>query len=440
MRIGFVSFSWTGSFDGGFAIDKMNATIAMLSRYGEVIAPERPICTVEEAREVAALLEAGHLDALILQQGTFCSAEPLPVVVERIQAPIAVWAVQEPYNGGRVVANSLVGANLIASLLTNLDRPYRYFYGDPDEAAVIREVETFLTAARTVRTLKTTRVGLAGSRAPGFYLMGADDMGLRRQVGPEIVHIDLSEIFHGPEPAPEEIAAVQDGLAQRVANTREQSPEHLYKVARTIVRLRELVRQIGLTCVALKNWPEFDPGYGVAADAVLSVLTSEGIVAGCEGDLHGTLTGVMLQEVSGGGLTFLTDLVQVDRQADTGILWHAGVAPMEMAAEGQEIKFTNVGSVGMNLEFVLKPGRITIARLGIVKGRYRLLVTGGESLPTDMLVRGAMTKVKFDAPGQKVLDTIMLGGWEHHVSIVYGDVQDELAEVARQLGIECVRI
>jgi L-fucose isomerase-like protein len=440
MRIGFVSFSWTGGFDGGFAVDKMNATIALLSRFGEVIAPDHPICTVEEAQKVAALLEAGRVDALILQQGTFCSAEPLPVVVERIQAPIAVWAVREPYNGGRVVANSLVGINLMASVLTNLDRPYRYFYGDPDEAPVIHEVETFLTAARTVRKLKTTRVGLAGSRAPGFYLMGADDMALRRQVGPEILHIDLSELFYGPEPSPEEIAAVKAGLAQRVANAEAQAPENMYKVARAIARLRQLVRQNGLTCVALKNWPEFDPGYGVAADAVLSVLTSEGIVAGCEGDLNGTITGVMLQEASGGGLTFLTDMVQVDQQANTGILWHAGVAPMEMAADGQQINFSDVGSVGMNLEFVLKPGRITIARLGIIKGRYRLLVTGGESLPTEMIVRGAMTVVKFDAPARQVLDTILLGGWEHHVSMVYGDVQDELVEVARQLGIEAVRI
>ncbi|MGE5675722.1 MAG: hypothetical protein ACM3XM_17875, partial [Mycobacterium leprae] len=175
-------------------------------------------------------------------------------------------------------------------------------------------------------------------------------------------------------------------------------------------------------------------------DFVLSQLTSEGIVAGCEGDLNGTITGVMLQEVTGGGLSFLTDLVQVDRETNTGILWHAGVAPIEMAADPGQVRFYDVGNVGMNLEFVLKPGRITIARLGMSKGKYRLLVTGAEALPSTMLVRGAVVQVRFDAPSSSLLDTILLGGWEHHVSMCYGDVQEELAEVARQLGIELVRI
>lgn len=439
MRIGFVPLAWDGNFDFQFAVDRMVETRELLARYGEVIGPDRPISSRPEGQEAAHQLEAAHVDCLILQQGTFCSADPLPVIVDRLRVPIAIWAVKEPFQGSRLVANSLCGIQLMASVLTRLGRRYRYFYGDPDETACAQAVDNFLKAASAVSRLHTMRIGLAGSRAPGFYPLAADELALRAQVGPEVVHVDLSEILGGPEPAAGETAEARSELERSVANAAAAPGEKLDKISRAVARSREVARHQGLDALAMKCWPEFLNNYGVAACPIVSRLATDGVAAGCEGDVNGAVTSALLRELTEGGLTFAADLIKVDPADNTGILWHCGAAPVELAAPDATVKFGfDFSGVGMNLEFTLKPGRVTVARLGYRDGRYRLLVAGGESLPTPLLARGTMALVRFDAPAQKLLDTIVMGGWEHHFSLVYGDVTAVLTEVAALLGIECV--
>ncbi|MHB8756478.1 MAG: L-fucose/L-arabinose isomerase family protein [Bacillota bacterium] len=439
MRIGLVTLAWDGNFDFQFALDKMTATRALLARHGEVVGPERPISSRSEGQQAAKLLEEAHIDCLILQQGTFCAADPLPAIVERLPVPIAIWAVREPFDGGRLVANSLCGIQLMASVLTRLGRPYRYFYGNPDEPACTQAVENFVRAAAAVSRLRTMRIGLAGSRAPGFYPLAVDELALRAQVGPEIVHVDLSEILGGPEPAAGETTKARSELERSVTNAAAAPVEQLDKVSRAVARSREVVQRQGLDALAVKCWPEFLNNYGVAACPIVSRLATDGVAAGCEGDVNGAVTSALLQELTDGGLTFAADLIKVDPTDNTAILWHCGAAPVELAATDATVKFGfEFSGVGMNLEFTLKPGRVTVARLGFRDGRYRLLVARGESLPTPLLARGTMALVRFDASAQKLLDTIVLDGWEHHFSLVYGDVAGVLVEVAALLGLEYV--
>lgn len=441
MRIGFVSLSWTGGFDGQFAVAQMNRTRELLATFGEVVGPLAPLSEVPEARQAAAELQAGDIDILILQQGTFCSAEPLPILVERLQAPIILWALEEPFDGGPVVANSLCGVQLMASVLYRLERRYDCLYGDPAALQTQERLGVLLTAARMWARLKRVRVGLAGSRAPGFYPLDVDELLLRRVIGPELVHLDLSEIFFGIEPSAAQLQEAEADLLDHVHNAAAMPPVKLTKVARAVAVFRQIVARHDLDCVAVKCWPEFLDGYGVAACTTLSRLGSGGMVAGCEGDVNGTLTSFILQELRGQQPTFLADLIKIDAQSNTGMLWHCGVAPIEMAAPAGAVNFgTEFGGVGMNLEFALKPGRVTIARLGAARGRYRLLVTSGEALSTPLLAKGTMALVRFDPSVEDLLARILQDGWEHHVSMVYGDVAEELAALGRMLGIEVERV
>src|SRR5690606_24494348 len=142
-----------GNFDGERAYHKLTEARAFLSCRGQVVGPDAVIASAREAREAVYLLEQEAIDVLFILQAAFCGAEPLPVLVERLAVPIALWAVREPFNGGRVVANSLCGVQLMASTLAHLGRRYRYFYGDPEEPETAAAVDAFLSAARVVRRL-----------------------------------------------------------------------------------------------------------------------------------------------------------------------------------------------------------------------------------------------------------------------------------------------
>ena len=64
----------------------------------------------------------------------------------------------------------------------------------------------------------------------------------------------------------------------------------------------------------------------------------------------------------------------------------------------------------------------------------------GTAIDTDMFVRGNPLKVVFDAGNKRVHDETFYGGFEHHYSLCYGDVTEELLAFCRAMDIEPVLV
>ena len=90
------------------------------------------------------------------------------------------------------------------------------------------------------------------------------------------------------------------------------------------------------------------------------------------------------------------------------------------------------------MEFALKPGRITIARLSEASGDFRLVIGSAEVLKAPLSFSGTSGVVRFERPIADILDTIMKQGLEHHFSITYGDYTAALHALAKQLGLEVI--
>ena len=99
---------------------------------------------------------------------------------------------------------------------------------------------------------------------------------------------------------------------------------------------------------------------------------------------------------------------------------------------------STVPTKGVINEFPLKEGRVTVARLGEKRdgSGFRMLIMTGTGLDTDMFVRGNPLKVKFDAGNKRVHDVVFYEGFEHHFSLAYGDLTEELSAFCRAMDIE----
>jgi L-fucose isomerase-like protein len=168
----------------------------------------------------------------------------------------------------------------------------------------------------------------------------------------------------------------------------------------------------------------------------MSMMTNNLIPCSCEADINGTVTQLILQTLSG-GTAFGTDLVHMDMKAETAVLWHCGLAPLAMAdplVKPRGIVHTN-RKLPLLMEFTLKPGTVTLARLSEATTHFELVIGKGEMLRSEKQFSGTSGLLQFDNPIAKVLDTIMTHGLEHHVSLTYGDYTAELAVIARYLKI-----
>jgi len=443
LRIGFVPIA-RPTFDTALAAEATARARHHLRTQGwELCGPEEMVMDLEAAQAVAIGLKEYPPDLLLLFQATFSDSTVSVVLAEAIDAPLLLWALPEEPSGGRLRLNSLCGINLSAFSLKEAGRPFRYVYASPEDPAVLLQVESLARAGRALRTLRQTRVGVIGQHPDGFDPCHYDAGRLSKLLGVEVVPFELPAFFDMVRSQPAERVEVQlASLSQTLTNLSELDQKAVRGTLSTLEALRDLSQAQGLGGLAVRCWPEFFTEMGCAACGAMSMMSDDGVPCSCEADVNGTLTQLILQAVRG-GTAFGTDLVIADAENDTVVFWHCGLAPLSMADPDVQPRGTihSNRKLPLLMEFSLKPGRVTIARLSESKGAgYRLVVGRGEMLARPNSFSGTSGVCHLDSRVQDVLDVIMYEGLEHHYSITYGDCYDSLLDLAEVLQLPVVQL
>ena len=440
------------TFDVPLAQAVADGVLKSLEDQGIKVVGTKSTLIMDEAAAAQAHegLKAADFDALILLQASFADssiAVDLAQTASQRRIPIILWAVPDARDGGRLRLNSLCGINLAAHALQLRQIRYDYLHESPQSPQAISQISSWAMAGRTLRRLTETRIGLIGERPAGFDTcdFSADD--LNTLFGVTVAPIKLEMLLQQAVVAPQiQRNAFVEQVSQYADNLQELDADAVNGTAGVYAALRGVIETHDLAGVAVRCWPEFFTELGCAACGAMSMLNEERCPASCEADVNGTLTSLLLQHLSGHS-AFITDLVSVDTNDDTAVLWHCGLAPIEMADPAGQI----IGTVHSNrklpllFEFPLKPGRVTVARLhriGGATGRYayQLVIGGGEMLRAAKSFDGTSGVIRFDAPANVVLDRIMEHGLEHHFNITYGDVRHGLRAIAKLLDIAVIEL
>jgi L-fucose isomerase-like protein len=404
----------------------------------------------EGAQAAIEALEESGIDLLILLQASFADSTMAVSVTRSVAGrgiPLLLWAVPDTRDGGRLRLNSLCGINLAGHALTQQGIRYQYLHLAADDPEALSMVGRLARAGSARRQLQQVRIGLIGEHPAGFETCAYDADHLETLFGAQVVPLALDSTLHSAATAGSEGRSAFLERAGRYASNLDQLDQRaLQGTAGVHVALEEAVAGHRLNGVAVRCWPEFFTELGCAACGAMSMLNEEMCPASCEADVNGTLTSILLQTLSG-SQAFITDLVSIDAQDNSGVLWHCGLAPVSMADPDEPV----VGTVHSNrklpllFEFALKPGRVTIARLhrsALKNGLadYRLVIGGGEMLRAPKSFGGTSGVIRFDSPASEVLDVVMNRGLEHHFNITYGDVREELRVFADLVGLEVIEL
>ena len=161
------------------------------------------------------------------------------------------------------------------------------------------------------------------------------------------------------------------------------------------------------------------------------------MIFACEGDVDCALT-MLCHAAAGAPTPFMADLSQVNEEENTALMWHCGVAPRSLCAADctPTLDTYFAGGKGVTAGFVMKTGRVELARLDSVNGNYRLYLEKGEAVPMEKLLTGTYAKVKFDRPASEVTDRVIVNGLAHHVSMIYGSLSATFTIFAKLTNTE----
>jgi L-fucose isomerase-like protein len=405
----------------------------------QLIAVEKQVIEQPDADAAIAELRAAHVDALVILSGTFALGGLAQRLAQAFAGlPILLWAWPEPQEQtGKLRLNSLVGAHVNASNLYKLGYRPLTLYAALDDPRAARTVTQFARVAGIRRDLQTLRLAFIGGHAPGFENLAVDKFALRRALGVEIIDVGLETIVARARAiAADRVTAGKPDMLKPFDDVSEVNETKGDLFTALILAMRDLAAEGRFGAMTLKCWGDLVAAYGIAGCGVVSVLTDMGLFTGCEGDIMGTLSMLIAKRLTGVH-PFLTDFASVDEATNTGMLWHGGCAPVSLARQDQPRHLFShfAAGKGLTVGFALKPGRVTILRLGDDGRNLRMIAATAESLESEMEVRGTLTRVRFDSNAMAFLNEMLGHGWEHHLVMAYGEIVPELEMLCRALNV-----
>lgn len=413
----------------------------------ELIVPDQLITDMEAAQAAVRQISSESIDLLVIFQATFADSTMVTALAKATQAPLFLWAIPEALNGGRLRLNSLCGINLAGHALTLQQRRYSYSYAPPDDAATLQRIQELAAAGYVQRRLKSARLGVIGEHPPGMDSCHLDQPLLESRLGLKIQQVDLNEVFERAKQTPQaDLAHVHVLLASRLNNLSQLDQNPLMGTLSVYNALKKIADELQLDALAVRCWPEFFTQMGCAACGAMSML-SDGfdqqipIPCSCEADVNGTITQLILQWLANAP-AFGTDIVAMDFEKDVVALWHCGLAPLSMADPDVQPRGTIHSNrrVPLVMEFPLKPGPVTIARLSQATGELRLVLGRGEMIAAPPPFSGTSGTLRMAKPAQDFFDDLLQEGLEHHISLTYGDYLAPLTALAGLLDLPVFRL
>jgi len=464
-RIGLLATAGSAYFEEGLcmfdlkeALSKgVSEAVEILREKIEVIYPGL-VTNLKEAERVTAKFRDEEIDLLIICEALWTEdAIPLVVVDGLKDVPLLAWmyaptkGIPEDLDGlGMLKIAGINGTVEITYTLKRIGRKFGFVFGLPQEDKVLREISEYAQAAALVKKLRSSHVGWLPYRCGWMEDTFQDEFRLTRQIGPKVSHVSVLELISEMDQVPEEeIEARVEGW-KRDYRIVEPDDEELFKAAKLTLGLERIVDKYKFNAISIMSFMELTAATGITPFAPIEKLEDRGIMVGAEGDLSAAVAMMILHELTGEPVQF-AEFMAFDKEENTVLVGHsapAGVrmarSPKEVSLRGfvcplQNISLPGFPAHGVSVEYIAKPGKVTMLNITCTPEGYKFVIFRGEALdtpPRPMNMPHAI--VKLERPLDEFFNDLIYEGMEHHFGLVHGDVVGQLEKLADLLGVKKV--
>jgi len=389
----------------------------------------KPARSDEEAIHTVRELTNQQPDALCILYGTYADDTFATSAIEQSDLPPIVWGTNQFDSG------SIAGAQQVSEVLSEMGRYHKLVFGDITDTDSLREIAMSARVAAARRRMRGSRVGVIGyQRIKGQTQAAFDEIELREKIGCRVVGVSMylfrtlmDEI--GEARVREVWRDVSKGVKRVSVND-----EQIREGVRAYLSMKKIVEDSNLDAIAIEDWNEIIgvPNLGLA------LLNEEGVPAGCEADVHATVT-LQLLSLLTGKPAFHGELLGILKEEDALLVAHYGAGPPSLAASRDLISLEpdRASGKGVSVVYQVRQGPVTVASLTGRRGSYRMLIAPGESIQAkEVFHGGVVANVRFRVNHREVLRRAK--GMSHHWGLGVGDVSTELSEFCEMAGIRAV--
>ncbi len=383
-----------------------------------------PVDTSEKSTAAGRAMAEGHVHAVALAAASWFEDYLVLDLLEECDVPVLLWALPGMETG------ALCGSQQLTACLQQMEKPFQCVYGPFDHTGHLQQAIVFLRAVALKQQLRRARVGFGGYRVTGMSEVAANEIGLKKAIGPRIIPLDMPLLLaRAREIGDAEVRSRWERVVARSGCCKVSAHDGLDSI-RVYVAVKELVDKHGLDALTLGCYPHLMGRVCLAA----SLLADEGVPLGCEGDVNGAVGQLLLTRLSGQP-THNTDWLE-PLEDGTVIFTHCGSGSFTLAKDPRDITLSAVRLMdqGVCALFPAKPGPVTLVSLLPLGDGYQLALLEGEAVPTTMVFPGNPLRVRFPQPTPALLDWIFAQGIGHHWMAAYGHFGREIKHWADLCG------
>ena len=372
-------------------------------------------------------LSFGNFKGLIIAVATGGTEKMILKLHDKSRLPILLIATS--------LSNSLAASLEVSTALKKLHAVSKILYYDFWEQVNADEVFSNMKLLETYSSIINARIGLVGDPSPWLVASSVNLENLRDKFRIEFVKIELEELYAEYKKA--RIASHdRKAIEKLLSMSKKVDIKHsdLIKAYRLYKALKNLARKYRLDGLTIRCF-DLVLEKGVTACLALSLLNSEGVIAGCEGDQQAVLTMLILSRISGEPC-WMANPVRINKSSNELFLAHCTV-PLKIVKFYKLNTHYETGlSVGIDGEISSKTA-VTVARIN--EDVSKILLAKGVIVDSSMGYEKycrTQVKVKIIGDVEKLLDK----SFGNHLVMVLGDHEEQLKNFAEMFDIEIVEL
>jgi len=394
-----------------------------------------------------------EIDILVLMVGTWTNANyAIAIIKELKNIPFIIYAYSdlgpqmelklgEPTFG-------FTGAIEIKNSIDQMGYKNKYYFlfGEPDGKEIISKIKSISFAASAIERLRKTRIGLIGYYTMGMYSATFDPISLKEKLGVTVEHIGENILINKIKEIDKKEAndVIKESIKQyKISDNNKITEKEIIANGKMYLAYKELLKDFDLDAFNTKCDPELGVHFGTCACLTHSILTDEGIICACEGDIHQTISMLILYYFSGKPTMFL-DLVGVCRENNSLQFVSCGFTPMSIAKNPDDLRLCpqiNMKGKGITQSYSLQPGeKVTIFRIdgSYPRGFYSGHIISGKSSKSNKIIK-EWPSAEIVLDGENEWWNFAQNCTADHFALVLGDYSEELINFNKILNLETIK-
>ena len=442
LRAGYVSFGTEF-----YVPENLRAITAraekQLADAGITLVRTDPVVSLGQEERAIRELRAAPWDFLIANVVNWIDPRAATrILYEFRDQPIVLYSLGGFTQGDTLISPAAgAGSTALRFPLERWGVKFKYLFNAPDTDMDVAGIVKFGRAARTMKKLRTARVGILGFNDMGLYTTGFNVTSLRGRVGVEVESFDMLQLERKMNSLEEATVAAE--VARITADWEyplgKPTDAAISRAIRMYLATAEICREKHFSALSYKC-VEGIPAFMNAVHSVPSaLLASNDIPYVDEDDVGNLVAELMLKWISDGTPTFLE---HYEHHPEWILLAVDGFIPAQLVVGKPQVKpISTVLLDGLVFCSKMQTGRMTLACLSEDDQGYRMhIVTGEGRTPPQWVEMGvplpSWPSVKFypDAKVRSILDHVQ----SQHFAAIFGDYADELQDLCYLLGIKAV--